>query len=378
MALGLAVMLLSAAGLARDYTAERTRQAQAEQDREQQRARSAEKAEKKAKFLQELPAKIAGWRATMTSIEKGVEAPELDPKLAGSLMAMKGNVLVADKELDGATPPELSQFLTEATSIAAKVNERAKAEQALASIPKTLEEASADVTAQAWIAADDRYQDAMSAVEELDKVQDWLRPVIVGRIDTNGKKLEIQRFRNGISGVVKVARLEDDHQKRLAQIERINGSLRSNNRASYEKGKAELATLLEACGRCKTANALRTAISKIEVDLAKWPIDLGTIQEMKNRYADLKGRRIRVKGRLAVSTYYNCRFGSHGEWRSLELTDAGFSSVHAYCSRGDTGCESIFNRLASGDGESGTAILEYPTGNYICEEDQTYLVGWSP
>jgi hypothetical protein len=69
---------------------------------------------------------------------------------------------------------------------------------------------------------------------------------------------------------------------------------------------------------------------------------------MKTRYADLRGRAVRVKGSLSASTYYNCRFGSQSRWRSFELSEGLFGGVHVYCNRGEDGCESIFQGLASG------------------------------
>jgi hypothetical protein len=51
--------------------------------------------------------------------------------------------------------------------------------------------------------------------------------------------------------------------------------------------------------------------------------------------------------------------------------------IDVYCSRGDTGCESIFQRLASGGSEKGTEIVKYPRWNDVCEADQAFLNGWS-
>jgi hypothetical protein len=44
--------------------------------------------------------------------------------------------------------------------------------------------------------------------------------------------------------------------------------------------------------------------------------------------------------------------------------------------RGDSGCEAIFNSLASGSASKGTAIIQYPSWNGVCEADQATLVGW--
>jgi hypothetical protein len=92
----------------------------------------------------------------------------------------------------------------------------------------------------------------------------------------------------------------------------------------------------------------------------------------------LKGHRVRVKGSLAASTYYNCAYEGQSEWRSMELSDAIFgASFHVYCSRGDPGCESIFQSLAAGGSVKGVATVKYPPWNEVCAEGQATLTGWS-
>jgi hypothetical protein len=162
------------------------------------------------------------------------------------------------------------------------------------------------------------------------------------------------------------------------RIASIKSSLDPNDRASYMKAKAALADEAKACGGCRAQGNIATAMGDVDSTLKDWPIDIATVQELKNRYADLKGRRVRIKGALTASTYYNCAYASQGEYRSLEFSDGLFGSqFHVYCSRGDTGCESIFQRLAGGGSEKGTAIVKYPTWNDVCEADQAFLTGWS-
>src|SRR5690606_32664957 len=85
-------------------------------------------------------------------------------------------------------------------------------------------------------------------------------------------------------------------------------------------------------------------LKEVQSEIASWPVDIASLQELQDRYADLKGRKARVTGRLRASTYYNCRFGNENTWRSFSLSDRalGIGGIHVYCTRDDPGCESIF------------------------------------
>jgi hypothetical protein len=62
----------------------------------------------------------------------------------------------------------------------------------------------------------------------------------------------------------------------------------------------------------------------------------------------------------------------------MQLSEGAFGNeIYVYCTRGDSGCESIFNSLASGASSKGTATIQYPSWNDVCEADQATLQGWS-
>jgi hypothetical protein len=206
-----------------------------------------------------------------------------------------------------------------------------------------------------WLDADGEYEKALSAVGKVRAADEWLSRLVPGEVNLDAKERELEKLRARIAGTVAAARVVADHEQRLQKISTIQADLQPGNRASYTSALTQLRSEIATCGRCRTGTELKKAASSIEAELERWPVDIASIQEMMTRYADLRGRKARVRGRLTASTYYNCRFGSQSQWRSFQLSDSLLRAVHVYCGRGDEGCEAIFNKLAAGGGTSGTS-----------------------
>ena len=230
-----------------------------------------------------------------------------------------------------------------------------------------------------WLYADKSYESALEYVDQVNKASGtWLWKAVPDGFNAAAKKLEIESLRQKIARQVEKKNRLLEHDRRLTWIDQIKSTLDSNSRDTYLAAKASVANEIEECGRCKTASKLKAALRDINSEISSWPIELASIQEMQTRYVDLRGRKVKVKGTLSTTTYYNCRFRSQNKYRSLKLSEGflGMSGIHVYCYRGEKGCEAIFEELASGGTISGTATLEYPTRNSICEEGQAYLLGW--
>jgi hypothetical protein len=354
------------------------RQAAAAQEKlaAEEKARAEQDAKAKAKLRAELiaalPATIATVRQTMA---KGMDAANRGDPANGLASTNEAHEAVR-KQLDAIghpTPPTLEALGRDCAAQAAKLESRVK-------LATSLKEAVAQIAAgknntkkQAWLAADGEFAAALSAVDVVQSAPADLKQYIPADFNPQAKRSEVEQLRKAIAAPV--AR-EQQLKESLARLEGIKSSLKASDRASYQRAKTELTAESKTCGRCAAAATIAATVREVDSTLQNWPIDLASIQEMKTRYADLKGRRIRVKGTLSTSTYYNCRYASQNDWRSLELSDTIVGGVHAYCSRGDTGCESIFQPLASGGSQTGIATVEYASSNSVCEESQVQLVRW--
>jgi hypothetical protein len=190
---------------------------------------------------------------------------------------------------------------------------------------------------QAWLAADDDYAAALTAIDAVHAAPTELKQYVPADFDPPAKRTEVAQLRKGMAAPVAQARAKAERERQLketlARIDGIESSLRASERASYERAKTDLTSESKICGRCPAAATIASTLREVDATLQNWPLDLGSVQEMKTRYADLKGRRVRVKGTLSTSTYYNCRFGSQNDWRSLQLADTMLGGVHVYCSR---------------------------------------------
>jgi hypothetical protein len=321
---------------------------------------------------------VAGWRATLSRVQKEAESPDY---VEGGLAAVDGvlaDVSALASTIGAPVPPELSQLKTDAGPIREKYAARAEFSGALRDFVQQLQAAKDQIAAKQWLSADQAYATAQQDLDTVGKAPAWLTPLLPAGLDPAAKRKEVEGTRAQIAGAVAGARKQQENQERLDRVARIKASLETNNRGSYETAKRQLADEAKACGHCQAASAIASASGDIDSTLKDWPIDIGSIQELKNRYADLKGRRVRIKGALTASTYYNCAFAGQSEWRSMELADGLFGSqFYVYCTRGDRGCESIFQSLAAGGSTKGSAVVKYPSYNDVCEADQALLVGWS-
>jgi hypothetical protein len=300
--------------------------------------------------------------------------------------------LVAKKDYNGAAPllgeinsgwsrygevASLNKQIAEGRAERARAAEKAEFERSFGEMDRQTQEANNLAAQKRWLAADAMYEAAWVSVDLAEKKsRTWLGQYTPRSFNAGEKKKEIEALRQKIARPVATEEAQQDHQRRLAWIGQIKAKLDSDDRSSYLEAKTKIAEQIAECGRCKTAAALKSALREVESMLNQWPMALGSIQEMKTRYADLRGRKVQVKGVLSTSTYYNCRFGSQNKYRSFELSEGLFGGIHVYCSRGDAGCESIFQRLAAGSSQSGTAILEYPERNSVCEAGQAFLLEW--
>src|SRR5690606_17405598 len=91
-------------------------------------------------------------------------------------------------------------------------------------------------------------------------------------------------------------------------------------------------------------------LKEVQSEIASWPVDIASLQELQVRYADLKGRKARVTGRLRATKYFHCWFGNEKTWRRFSVSDGalGIGGIHEYCKRDDPGWECIFRAARPG------------------------------
>lgn len=376
-ALGGALFLLGmsafVSGIMKEQHAERAEQARQEKVEKD----AAEAARKRSVLLSELASKTGVWRAKLLEVAQASEAQVFASGSAQTLKSVDAEVSAAAAMLGNAAPDEMQEVRAQIDATREKFQARAQFEENVRNVEQQLARAKEQVTAQQWLVADAAYQAALSLVDVIDEAPESVRRFMPAGLSPTSKRKEIEALRSRIAPQVAKERREKEHRERMARLETITASLDTSNRKSYEQAQARLSDEIRACGRCQAASTLAKAATQIKSELQKWPIEMSSVQELQNRYADMRGRRARIRGALSVSTYYNCDFKGQSRWRSLQLSDTLFGGMHVYCSRGDQGCESIFESLAAGGLKTGTAIVEYPSYNDICEEDQAYLVGWT-
>lgn len=344
-------------------------------EREQQ-ARLAADATRKADLTASLPTRVAEWRAKIGQVRALAESPIFVGGGLGTIDAVTSGIDAFAADVGPPPPPSLGQVKMEAAAVRDKYAARSNFEDAVRETGEQIQAAKDQVAAKKWLAADLSYAGALARLDAIAKAPAWLTPLLPVDFEREAKQKQIETLRAQIAGPVAIEQRKQENEARLARIESIKGSANSDDRSSYTRAKAQLLDEQKACGRCPAAGAITTAVREIDSTLQDWPVDLASIEEMKNRYADLRGHHVRVKGSLSVSTYYNCRYASQSEWRSFELSDTLLGGVHVYCSRGDDGCEAIFQRLASGGREKGSAVVKYPSYNEVCSESQAQLLGW--
>jgi hypothetical protein len=342
------------------------------------RAKEADKAKRQADLLASVPTRVVGWRARLSQVRTAAETTNY---FEGGLTTVDGvtaDATAVTAQLGSSTPRDVAQILVDASVVRAKYVARSEFAGAVLDFGQQVQSAKDQATAKQWLAADQACATALQDLDTLAKATPSLIQFLPAGFDPAAKQKEVVALRAQFAGPVAVARKQVEHQARLARIATIKSSLDPNDRTSYVSARSALAEEAKACGGCRAQGNIASAMSDVESTLKDWPIDIATVQELKNRYADLKGRRVRLKGALTASTYYNCAYASQGDYRSMEFSGGLFGSqFHVYCSRGDAGCESIFQRLAGGGSENGTAIVKYPTWNDVCEADQAFLTGWS-
>jgi hypothetical protein len=375
---GAATLLVVLLGGVLSYAAERQRQAE-------EAARTAEVARKAAEhqahlaaLRDALPGAIKDVDTALAGVDAMAEVKDATA-LQVRLVSLKTGLGRFDELVP--KPPEVGQRLAKLDTSIKVLGDLVETVTAVNDAVGAMQTADEDVGKKDWIEADDLYAKAIGLWGTHPELMTALKLAgatgTMAAIDPAAQKAAVEAKRRRISGPVATARGQQENQERLSRVAAIKASLDSNDRASYESAKAKLADEAKECGRCQAGSAIATAATEINSMLKDWPIDIGSIQELKNRYADLRGHRVQLKGTLTVSTYYNCAYEEHGSWRSMELTELLGTSIHVYCSRGDPGCESIFQPLASGGSQRGTATLKYPSYNDVCAEDQATLAGWS-
>jgi hypothetical protein len=211
-----------------------------------------------------------------------------------------------------------------------------------------------------YLEADAIYQEASATTSKI-RIDQLSKPGVIGLLGSR---------RAAIAGEVAA-------EQRARTVSEIMDRVVRDDRASYQRAESELQHEADLCGRCKSASQIAKASREIERIQREWPVDLQSIKEMRMRYADLLGRQVRVEGTLSASTYYNCNFRASQRWRSFALTDDR-SSMHVYCDRQLDGCDQVFDQLASGNRQTGTATLAYPESNTVCADGQSELYYWSP
>lgn len=356
-----------------------TRQKEQEEQarREQVERDLADKALRRSALLVEMPSRILAWQTRLDELADGAEATRVGSGHTDGLAQLEQELSATIALLGAETPEEMKQIATRFKSVKEKYAARARLEQAIENIEQKVAKGREEAASQNWMNSDALYESALTSLDEISQSPESLRRFLPPNFSESGKRREIEGLRAKIATPVARERRKKDHAERLARIKTLDASLDSNNRQSYENVASALAGEISKCGRCEDAGMLKKKLASVKAELEQWPIEISSIQELQNRYADLRGSRARVKGMLSVSTYYNCKFDSQSAWRSLQLSDTLFGGLHVYCRRGDEGCESLFQPLAGGGYKRGTAIVEYPSWNQVCEEGQAYLVGWS-
>ena len=348
-------------------------------ERETEKAFEARKeieTKRRSDLVAQIPQTVAAWRTRLAQVKAMAEATEY----VGGGLALADAVTTSATQMaadvGNAAPPELAQIKSEAATVRAKYGARTDFEQAVRSVGEQFQAAKDQATAHKYLAADEACTTALAGLDAIGAADASLLGFLPAGFDRAAQQKAIGAFRTQIATPVAGEKRKQDNEARLGRVASIKAMAKSDERASYVQAKAQLADEAKACGGCAAASAIATAARQIDATLQDWPIDIATLTEMKNRYADLRGHRVRVKGALGASTYYNCIYGSQGDWRSMELSQLLGGDIHVYCSRGDSGCEAIFSRLASGSNEKGSAIVKYPPYNDVCSEDQAFLVEW--
>ena len=191
----------------------------------------------------------------------------------------------------------------------------------------------------------------------------------------------VERFPNDpLVPDAKTKLLEAANGRLGAYLGRVDSTLSLSDKGTYSGAVAELEGMIATCGRCTNVRDAQSKLNSIKRTLDEWPEEITSIQSMKVRYSDLRGKPLRVsRAVIAASTYYNCRFDSDNTWRSfdLALADNTREDIHAYCRKGRQNCEALFERVASGGAATLSDVqLQYPTSNNVCAEGQIELVSW--
>jgi hypothetical protein len=357
----------------REKNAERAEQAR----QETLKREAAESSAKRAALVAELPAKTAAWRAKLLEVSQAADAPAFSLDAGRALKSVDAEVSASAALLGTSAPGEVGEVRAQIRATREKYEARAQFENSVQSVDKRVALAKEQAAAQQWLSADSSYEEALLLLDTINNAPESTRRFLPSDLNPTSKRKEVEALRARIASQVSKERREQEHQARMKRLEGITASLDSNSRKSYELAHSKLTEEIRACGRCQDAAKLAKAASSVNDELGRWPIEMSSVQELQNRYADMRGHRARIRGALSVSTYYNCDFKGQSRWRSLQLSDTLFGGMHVYCSRGDQGCESIFESLAAGGLKTGTAVVEYPEYNEVCEEDQAYLVGWT-
>lgn len=149
------------------------------------------------------------------------------------------------------------------------------------------------------------------------------------------------------------------------------------DRSQFESTANTVELMIKLCPTCKSIAATRKLLGEMRETLNNWPVEIGSLREMKLKYSDLKGKRIKIKGTIFMTptSYYNCFFENENYWISYEVSQ-GSEDIYGYCKKSDEFCKKIYDYLAS-SGESLKAseiIFQYPRYNPVCKEDQAIII----
>jgi hypothetical protein len=191
----------------------------------------------------------------------------------------------------------------------------------------------------------------------------------------------VERFPNDPLVPDARAKIHEASDGRLrVYLERVDSTLSLSDKGTYSAAVVELEGMIGGCGRCSNLRAAESKLSSIKQTLDEWPEEITSIQSMKVRYSDLRGKPLSVsQAVIAASTYYNCRYDSDNTWRSFDLALAAdtYDDINAYCRKGREACEQLFKQVASGEATTINDVqLRYPSSNSVCAEGQIELLSW--
>jgi hypothetical protein len=282
-----------------------------------------------------------------------------------------------EDDLDGKVTEDFKLLMRLGQSVYKKWIDRNGYLDNIGVIASLFNEANKLITDKEWLMADEKLNRLNKEISSIKSSEEWLTNIAPKEFSINDYSRKVNALENAISGHVKIAKRKENDREIGLRVDAIIKSIDYTNLSSIYLAKTQLESEKIECGNCSHSRRISDAIKKTSTRIDDWPTPINSLSEMQTRYSDLRDVKVVVRGILATSTYYNCRFSSQNKWRSFTISDSLFGGVHIYCSKGEDWCDSLHNRLAGGSSLKGAAVLKYPQHNSVCEEGQSMFLEWS-